>query len=306
MATTALHKLSALVTPAGQIPSLMSRSINPGLEAYLLKGSGAISPGFRATMTQRPAFSASTVAIASALTAFGSGFYAFSAATTLYLAKLISGGGLAGTLAHAQLQGSKGCIIPRRLRAQQGREATLDFDGYFLSSDGLAAPWAYTGSVSLPVIAPGVEAFTLGPAKINASALGALEGFELDFGYREIVHASEGAVFPDFACYEEYHPTLTLQTADPTLINALTVGGVAQSSAVGETPSVFYLRKLAAAGRVAAATAQHIKLSMTAGFFEPREIGENDSGQTVFEIGAIPVIDGVNPIMVVNLASAIT
>lgn len=304
MSTSALHKLSALVTPAGQIPSLMSRSINPGIEAYILKGSGAISPGFRATMSQRPAFSASTVAIASALTAFGSGFYAFSAATTLYLAKLIAGGGLAGTLAHAKLEGSKGCIIPRRLRAQQGREATFDFDGYFLSSDGATVPWAYTGSVSLPVIAPGVEAFTLGPAKINGSSLGALEGFELDFGYREIVHASDGNVWPDFACYEEYHPTLTLQTADPTLIGTLTVGGAVQGTGIG-TDSIVYLRKLAAGGRVAAATAEHIKLTISAGFHEPREIGENDQGQTVFEVGGIPVYDGTNSILGVNLASAI-
>lgn len=300
MPTSQLYKLSALSTPAGLVPSLMSRSINPGLEAYVLRGDGRISPLFRATMSQSPMFSATTVAIGAALTAFGSGFYAFSAAVELYLAKLVSGGGVGAGAVHAKVGGNKGAILPRRIRAEHGRVATFDFDGYWLSADGIAAPFAYTGSVALPAMAVPAQSYTLGLASINGSALGALKSFELEWGFQEIVHSSGGEMYPTFCCYSAYQPIVRVTTSDPAILATVGVGGVAQ----GATPSRFHFQKLAPAGRVAATTAEHIRLSMTAGYFEPGAISEDDDGETTMELTAMPLDDGTNAIMAVSLASA--
>lgn len=305
MASTALYKLNQLVTPAGAITGLQSRDIDMGIVEYVLKNDGRISPTFYANMAQRPSFRASTVAISSALTALGLGFYAFAAPVELYIAKLMTGGGLAGTLAHAKIAGSKGCIVPERLVAAHGRAAVLDFRGYWLSADGVAAPITYTGSVSLPAVAGGAEAFTVGMCRINASTLAGLRSFEIDFGYDVLVHDSGGDLYPTFACYQAFSPRITFSTVDAALIATIGVNGVAQSVAIGETPSRFFLQKLAPAGRVAAATAAHVKFGLTAGFIKPTTTSETDEGETEQAYEVVNLDDATNAILSVAAGVAI-
>ena len=64
----------------------------------------------------------------------------------------------------------------------------------------------------------------------------------------------------------------------------------------------FYLRKCSVAGRVAAATAEHIKFTVTAGAIAARSFGNADGG--VIEI--LPIYDETNAIMQINAAIAIT
>jgi hypothetical protein len=56
---------------------------------------------------------------------------------------------------------------------------------------------------------------------------------------------------------------------------------------------------------VAAASAQHVKFSVTAGFYKPTSIKENDKGQTEIDVDVVGLDDGTNPIVAVNTASAI-
>ena len=60
-----------------------------------------------------------------------------------------------------------------------------------------------------------------------------------------------------------------------------------------------------AVGRVANATAQHIRLALTAGFHKPGGIDEGDDKETGIEIMSTPLDDGTNDILAVSLASAI-
>jgi len=303
MAVSNLYKLSVIVTPAGQIRQLEDRSIDPGVEELVLKGDGKISPQFFSVMEQRPMFRFSTTAIAATLTSLGVGFYTFSAAVDLYMAQLSASGGLSGAGAHKRITGTKGCLVPRRLRASHKAPAVIEYDGYFLSTDGVAAPISYAGAVSLPALTVADQAFTLGPASINGSALAAVESLEIDFGFGVLIEGGNGEVYPTFGGYEERAPVVIVRTKDPTLLAATGVMGLQQNA----TPSVFYLRKMdPAGGRIANATAQHVKFTITAaGFHRPGGIEEQDNRPTEAELISRPLDDGTNDILAISTASAI-
>jgi hypothetical protein len=302
MALTDLYKLSYIVTPAGTIHQLEDRSIDPGLQEVILKGDGKVSPQYFAIMEQRPAFRFSTTAIASVLTKLGSGFYPFTSAVDLYLAKLSnSGGGIAAGAVHKKVTGTKGCIVPRRLRASHGGVARLECDGYFVSTDGTTAPISVASGVSLPTAVHSDEGFTLGPAKINGSMLGALQDLDIEFGYQQIIEGGDGELYPTFGGYDTRAPRVSIRTKDPSQLATLGVLGLAASGS-----NLFYLRKMdQSLGRVANATAQHIKLTMTTGFHKSGAVDEDDNKESGFEFTSTPTDDGTNDILAISLASAI-
>lgn len=300
----ALYKLSAIVLPAGQIYQIISRDIDTGIQELLLKGDGKLSPQFVAVMSRRPAVRFTTTAIAAALTTVGSAPYASAVASDFFFTKYVDGGGVGSGATHAKLSAAKILVIPRELTVEQDREATLDFDTYFISADGVTSPISYTGSVSLPTLTVTGQAFTLGPAMINGSTIADLDQMKIQFGYQETIMGGNGEVFATFGGYTGRAPRVTFRSRDVTLLNTiLGTGGVTQ----GGTASKFFLRKMAAgaAARVADATAQHIKLTMTLGMHTIRRINESDDSYDGVECEAIPVDDGTNDIMAVSLASAI-
>lgn len=303
MSIANLYKLSVVVTPAGQIHQLIDRSIDPGIQELVIKGDGKISPQYYANMEQRPSARFSTTAVHAALTALGSGFYPFSSAVDLYLGQLAAGGGISAGSAHRRITGTKGCIVPRRLRARHNAPAVLEAEVYFLSTDGVTAPISFSSAVALPTITLANQAFTLGPAKINGTALAAVEELDVEFGYAPLILGGDGEMYPTFGGYDARAPRVTVRTKDPAVLATVGVGGLLQSAV---TPSVFYLRKMdPSTGRVANATVQHIKFTVSAGFHAPRPVEEDDERESVIELVSTPLDDGVNDILAVNLASAI-
>jgi len=303
MSTANLWKMHALVTPAGTIPQIRSRELNPGIERLLVIGDGKINPEFYGLMARNPMIKCSTLAINAAMTAIGQKMYSFSgAATTAYMAKLVNGGGYAGS-GHAKMNGSYGVIIPRKLSVRHNKEATFDFDLCWLSNDGITDGFSYTNSaVSLPSLAVASEVFTLGPVKINGTAISGLTGWDYDFGIQERIEGSGGEVWPTFGGYVSQSPKISVTSKDAQLYDRVAMSGTAQ----GGTASTFYLQKVTSTGRVAAGTASHIKMSMTAGQFEPGGQRESDDGETEFTMDAYPLFDGTNDIIAANLASAIS
>ncbi len=299
MPTSALYKISALVTPAGTIPSIVTNELDPGIELYVQKGDGRISPAFSATMHQAPMFKGSTLGIGSALGVVGSGFYGFGSSVHLYVASLQQGAGIAAGSAHSRFTGTKGCIIPRRLTTTQKKEASLDLEGYFLSADGTTAPLSYASGVALPALAAGNEAYTLGPVSLDGDWVSGETSTEVDFGYTDIQHSSGGEMYNTFACYEDFSPTLTFKTTNVHFINTLSMGGVAIAS-----NARFHFRRLAAAGRVADGSASHIRLTLAAGTMRPGPITLNDQGEAEMTVNVTP-IDGGSSIMAVNTAATI-
>lgn len=307
MSTTNIWKLSAIVTPAGQINQLTTRSINPGIERAIIRGDGRVNPIFAARIGQRPMLSFVTTDVAAALGTLSSGFYGFSSATTFYLTKLADGGGVAAGSAHATIALAKGCIVPRTLECAQGQLATLSCDVYGVSADGTTIPISYTASQALPTLTVSPCGYTLGPVKINGNALGGVQRWRLDFGYREQIIASDGQLFPTFGCYDEHAPLLTIGLQDPTILASGGATGLI-GAAQGSTATVIYLRKLAdeGGGLVADATAEHCKLTITAkGYFQPEQMSESDDSPSELDIAAVPLYDGSNAILAISTTSSI-
>lgn len=305
MSVASLYKPSVIVTPAGQIHQMMDRSIDLGIAELVIKGDGKVSPQFYANMEQRPTSRFTTTAIFTALTALGSGFYVFSSAVDLYMAQLSGTGGITAGANHKRITGTKGCIVPRRLRARHGAAATLDAEIYFVSTDGIAAPISYTSAVALPSITVSNQAFTLGPAKINGVMLSAVEELDIQFGYNPLIVGGDGELYPTFGGYDTRFPRVSIKTKDPSVIataaGSVGVGGVVQSAA-----TAFYLRKMLPTGRDLAANATHIKLTVTAAFVRPETIDEDDDKESGIQLVAQPLDDGTNDILAISLASAIT
>jgi hypothetical protein len=302
--TNNLFKMHALVTPGGTITQIRSRDLNPGIERLLITGDGKIHPEFYGLLSRSPMFNVTTTAVATALGIFGTNaFYSFTTTTAAYMAKLAStGGGYAGS-GHAKFTGTTGCVVAKQLSVRHNKEATLTCEMYFLSPDGTTDGFAYTTSaVSLPSLGVASEAFTLGPMKINGTAIAGCTGFDYDFGIRALIKGSGGEVFPTFGGFAVAQPKLTIVGEDAAIWDNVAQAGTAQ----GGTASSFYLQKISPTGRVAAGTSQHVKCSITAGQFEPEGQRETDEGETEFTVGVYPLFDGTNAIVARSLASAIS
>jgi hypothetical protein len=310
MATQARFKLSALTTPAGIIPSLASRDIDQAIEEYVLMGDGRTNPTFAAAIEAKPMAAFTTPAIRSSLSILGTGFYSWGMGTNtsnvdLYLAKQAMGAAIATGSVHSRLRGTRGCIVPRKISAKHGKEAAMfNADVYFLSRDGSLDATAFTVGVSLPSLATGDEAYTLGPVKLNGIWLDSVMEWEYDFGYQEEIVGSDGDLLPTFGGYMTHAPKLTIKSEDANLRD--TYGG----SAFPLTGSnALFLRRMVPAGRAPDSLAQHIRIGLTKGLVRIGKTSEKTEGASDNEIMITPVIDGASTtslISTLNLATSIS
>lgn len=305
MSLTALHKIGVIVTPDGQLNQLTARNIDPRITRLMLRGDGKVSPQFIATMAQDPIASVTTTAVKRFLDMISASGKGYTAATDFYIQKKTFGGTFAGALNHAKVTAPYSLFVPRRLSARHGAEATIEFDVFFISADGLAAAMTYTGSISLPAITASDQAYTLGPGSINSSALGGLMSLDIDFGLTPNIKACAGEIFPTFACFDGRSPTIRVTTYDPTILNTI---APPTGAAQGATPSKVFLRqKSNEGGNVPDATVSHLKFEITTlGVYDPGVLQESDEGDSMLEVIWSPGDDGVNDILIYGGASAIS
>jgi hypothetical protein len=196
---------------------------------------------------------------------------------------------------------AQGMMIPKSLSASQGSGAELSLEMHVTSTDGSTAPITVTAGQAVPAGAVVGEKYTVGPVKINGTLIDC-ESMSLDFGIKLQVDASGGAVYPTFISIMGREPSFKISVKDYDQL-MLAVAGVAQ----GATPSVVYLRKLAAGGtRVADATAQHISFTIYSGLLELGNAGADHGSMAKSDLTITPIIDATHAIVVVNTATAIT
>ncbi len=302
MSLVNLWKPSVIVTPGGQINQITAGSVDPGIGLSLLRGDAKLSPQFAAVSGQKPTANFTSTAIKRVLDILGTTGVGYSAATYLYLAKKVLGGGLAVGANHARITAPRCLIVPRTLRASQGQEATIDCDIHMISADGVAPAIAWTVSQSLPSLAMTDQAWTLGPATINGYPLLSLASMEITFGIGEKVIAAGGDIWPTFCCIDTIVSSVKLSTYDPTIL-ATGLSGAAQ----GNYPSSVWLRaKANGGGNVLDAVASHIRFDMTSrGIITCGSVSGGDDGEVMAEVNFQPIDDGTNALLVLNTASVI-
>jgi hypothetical protein len=179
---------------------------------------------------------------------------------TVYATEAANLGSIGGSGTHFKTALTQGMMSLRNASCAQGGVAhgALEVAAVY---DGSNAPFSYTASVSLPSTPAVQEAFTLGPVKINGTAVPGVKNLEIDFGLSYQSVSSDGNLYPTYRYLDTMKPRITLTLTDASNLNTFTLNGTAQ----GATASTFYFQKLTAGGNVyAAGSAVHIKFTVNA------------------------------------------
>jgi hypothetical protein len=168
--------------------------------------------------------------------------------------------------------------------------------------DGTNNPLVPAGNVALSGTPTHAEHYVAGPVVVNTVQIPGIQNITIEFNrvLREI--GGDGELYNTFAACEYFTPVITVtSTANPWATYG--INGTAL------TAMSVYLRKIAAngTGRVADATAEHIKFTATAGLVTIDESsgGANDPSLTTTRITLVGANSTTEPIAV-STASAIT
>lgn len=301
MSTPYNYMLASVVTPGGQISQIVDQNIDPGIQEMIESGSGTPDTEFVAIGEAKPMMGFTSTAIAQALGICGLSAYAITSATDFYLQKIDQGGVRASGNSHIKLTMTKGLLVPRSLDASQGKDpAKISYDLYAISTDGTTAPIAIAVSQALPTIDPVSQLFTVGPVKINGSALAGIQSLKWDLQMKEECIASDGEVYPTFAGITTRQPRCGINGLDLTALNTFGITGLALTS------FSTYFTKIARNGtRVANGTAEHIKISGVDGMLIPRGAKGSNQKPMEGEWSIVPAYAGSSAIVAISTGSAI-
>lgn len=161
------------------LDEMMSFRPRSGIRQALLSSDGMVDPTFLGVMSQEARMSFTSAKLATLLGLNTSAFLIAGkpitsdgthAGLTLYLQKMLQGGTRDTGAVHKKLSCTLGMLLPRTLSAQQGAHAQLEVEVVPVF-DGVNNPIVITDSVSLPTATTITELFTLGPVKVNGSAV---------------------------------------------------------------------------------------------------------------------------------------
>ncbi len=304
MSISNLWMLGPVVVAAGQINQIKSYAPDPGIETILECSDGQVDYNFAAVMMQSPRLDFSTTAIARGLAIAGISGYAVAAAADFWFQRIAAGGTRSGGLTSYKVSGTKGLLVPTSIECEDSRQpAVLNFSLILISADGTAAPIAITANQTMPAITAADQLFVNGPVSINGTLVEGIKRTRIDFGIETIVEHGSGEGYPTFVGITRRRPTISFRTTDVTFL-----GSSAFFVAQGATDSAVYLRKVQKNGlRVADITAEHIKFSVDDGLISVRSVGGGGEGDPqMSEVTIEPTWDGVNDVVAVSTASAIT
>ncbi len=298
-----LHAVSVAGT---LIKGIVDQRVDPGIVARAMAADGMADPTYAAIETQDPTISFTTHALKTALDAIGISGLAISATPViLYFQKLGDLGIRADGATHFKLTIARGLLVPRTLQARRGgAPATIEY--------ALTPVW--NGTVD-PIVAavsqalagtPGLDqAYTVGPVRINSAsdALDNTQEITVDFGIQVSVGRKDGEVFPRDAAIMSRRPTIRVTSLDAEILSTFGPSGAKQ----GATDSEVWLQKIDRLGtRVAAATAEHIKIAVDDGIIAPLPVGSAQDGEAEGGVLITPVYDGTAAILAISTAAAIT
>jgi len=127
--------------------------------------------------------------------------------------------------------------------------------------DGTTAPMVPAGATECPALSLPAQYYTLGPVKVNGTAVAGLTGWSLDLGPQVHIEAADGESYPSGGGVQSHSPVLTLTTRTLAQFATVGVAGLTLSALV------FYLRKKSTdgVGCVADGTASHIAFTASSG-----------------------------------------
>jgi hypothetical protein len=163
---------------------------------------------------------------------------------------------------HLQLRGQANAMMAvESIGADQGQLATARARLAFVlnASTGLD-PLVPTGALALGGAVANSSLFTLGPVKVNGTALDGVEYAGVDFNLEYEEHASAGDGFLTYVGVARYRPVISIRARATDLLATFTTRGAVLSSL-----SMYLRQKLVSGINIADNVAAHIKLTASAG-----------------------------------------
>lgn len=307
MALTGIHVVGSakiLDATAVTLPQVEGQALNVGSNVIVESTSGQVYPTYSAIMNQAPRMSLTTKGLKALLDKCGLKALVLASGFELYNQLVASATGLrsAGSV-HQKFAIATGLLVPRAISISQNQPASLTFDVIGVNAAGSTCPVVVTESVALPVDTGVAALWTLGPVKINGTALQGVQSVNIDLGAREAVIEGDGSVYPLMAYLETVAPRITIKVKDSAAFAVAGMTGVAQ----GTTDSVVFLRKLSNDGiRVADITAEHISFSVDQGIWISPDKGGQHPASLDTSMTIQATYDGTNDPLVLSTATAIS
>ncbi len=170
------------------------------------------------------------------------------------------------TAEHERARLSEGFLEWTTITATQNQLAEIACN-LVAAYDGTNDPLIFTQQAVTGLTRAVNHLFTLGPVKLNGTALDGLQGWTLTNNTNLEVIFDSGVPFPRYIGINTYSPTLACRVRNGALMRTIGTRTTAISSLT------FYLRKLqASALAVADATEQHICFTASAGTVKARQV----------------------------------
>lgn len=299
-------------TPNVVLDGLTAVEVDPGTGRAHRRGAGRRYPTVATEIASRRAATFSTISIDTLLAVAGifSGTIKVASGATytglsLYEAKYDDLGHFASGSVHVQNLFSRAMLWLTALRASQ------DIDGMIVPavadlavlpvSDGTNDPLTRNTAQALPAATAETSYYCLGPVLINGTAMTRVAGWALTQACQVQTDSSSGSRWPRTAHERATSHMLGIDFRTPVPLTDFGLGGAAISATI-----VLYLTKCAAtAERVAAATEEHIKLTINHGTITPRRAAGSLGGDIASGVEINVLHDGTNLPIVVDTTSAL-
>lgn len=307
MALTGIHVVGSakiLDATAVDIPQVEGQAMNAGSNVIVESTAGQVYPTYSAIMNQAPRMNLTTGGLKALLDKVGLKGMVLATGFEMYNQLVAAATGLRGTGSVQQKMAiATGIIIPRSINVSQNQVARLTFDVIGINAAGTTCPVVVSETVTLPVNTGVAALWTMGPVKINGTALAGVQSVNIDFGTKEFIIEGDGFVYPIYAGIEMVSPSITIKVKDSAAFAVCGMAGLAQTA----TDSVVFLRKLSNDGtRVADVTAEHISFSIDQGLWIAPDKGGQHPSTLDTTIKIQPTHDGTNDPLVLSTATAIS
>lgn len=274
------------------------------VQRLVAESAGLPYPLFTATMGVNPAFTLEATQLKSLLDLTGAvtGIADLSGGNTdLYFKKVTDlGRRLAdATAGHMRFRMSQAFYALDRITAGHNSEAVAS-GRVGTTYDGSNNPLVPAGSTALAGTPVGATHWLAGPVALNTVQLPGVADITIDFGRQVMEMGADGELYNTFAACMFYAPVVTIRSYE----HCWATYGL---NGTALTAMSLYLRKVGTTGRVADATAEHIKFTSSTGVIHVEEStgGGNEPSMTTVTVQLVSSSASTEPITV-DTASAIT
>lgn len=279
-----------------------SLDIDPGLQHLISRGGGTIHPAFIANIRQRPILRFRTAALAKLLdfvwdatrgvaaSPFDGGGSSADEIMLWYQQLEPESGGFysAAEAKHLKVTVNKGMLVCESLSDNvETADSAMATAAIYPVYDGTNAAVVIEADVVYGCTHPDDENFGVGACWLDGSAVGGLQGIDVNFNYRVKNRGKGGQVWPDFAAIDQSDPVIVLTTPDLSLLDDDNLGltGAAKTGAT----KIHFQKVQEGSQFYPAGTATHIRINSSDVQAFPQPLSHGGGGDQNIGIGIRPV-----------------